>query len=109
MDTIRMINAELLKLGRRSLIAWTGALTVGGSILFLAVNVWRHHSDPGHFGPAGGVVNLSHAMQILAYLSTVAAVLVGTTAGGQDQASGVLRDLVSTDRKSVVEGKRGEQ
>ena len=91
-----MINAELLKLRRRSLIAWTGALTLGGSSLFLAVNVWRHHSDPGHFGPAGGMVNLSHAMQILAYLSTVAAVLVGTTAGGQDQASGVLRDLVST-------------
>jgi hypothetical protein len=96
MDTIRMINAELLKLRRRSLIAWTGALTLGSSGAFLAVNVWRHHSDPGHFGPAGGVVNLSHAMQILAYLSTVAAVLVGTTAGGQDQSSGVLRDLVGT-------------
>lgn len=91
-----MINAELLMLRRRSLIAWTGALTLGASIMFLAVNVWRHRSDPAHFGPAGGAVNLSHAMQILAYLSTVAAVLVGTTAGGQDQASGVLRDLVST-------------
>ncbi|GAA4261454.1 hypothetical protein [Dactylosporangium darangshiense] len=96
MDTIRMINAELLKLRRRSLIAWTGGLTLGGSVSFLVVNAWRHHSDPAHFGPAGGAVNLSHAMQILAYLSTVAAVLVGTTAGGQDQASGVLRDLVST-------------
>lgn len=91
-----MINAELLKLRRRSLIAWTGALTLGGSCAFLAVNMWRHHSDPGHFGPAGGVDNLSHAMQILAYLSTVAAVLVGTTAGGQDHSSGVLRDLAST-------------
>lgn len=101
MDTIRMINAELLKLRRRSLIAWSGALTLGASCAFLAVNVWRHHTDPGHVGPAGGAVNLTHAMQILAYLSTVAAVLVGTAAGGQDQSSGVLRDLVSTGTSRV--------
>jgi ABC-type transport system involved in multi-copper enzyme maturation permease subunit len=97
-----MVGAELLKLRRRSLIAWTGALTLGSSIGFAAVNTVRHHLDPVHYGPAGGVTNLTHAMQILAYLGTVAAVLLGTTAGGQDRASGVFRDLATTGRPRLT-------
>jgi ABC-type transport system involved in multi-copper enzyme maturation permease subunit len=102
MDTLRMINAELLKLRRRSLILWTAALTVGVSIALVTYDALRHHIDPARYGPAGGITNLGHAMQLLAYLGTVAAVLVGTTAGGQDQASGVLRDLISTGRPRWV-------
>jgi hypothetical protein len=102
MDLIRMIGAELLKLRRRSLIAWTATLTLGVSGGLVGYNAVRHHMDPGRYGPAGGTTNLGHAMQLLAYLGTVAAVLIGTTAGGQDQASGVFRDLVTTGRPRVT-------
>lgn len=96
MDTYHMIAAELLKLRRRSLVTWTGVLTLGASVAFVAFNAIRHLADPTHYGPAGGATNLQHAVLVLRYLGTVAAVLVGTTAGGQDQASGVFRDLVAT-------------
>jgi hypothetical protein len=102
MDIFRMIGAELLKLRRRSLIAWTAALTVGVSVALVGYDAFRHHTDPARYGPAGGVANLGHAMQLLAYLGTVAAVLIGTTAGGQDQASGVFRDLVTTGRPRIT-------
>jgi ABC-2 type transport system permease protein len=91
-----MIRAELVKLRRRPLIAWTAALTLGISVAFVVFNTWRHHSDPAHYGPAGGLANLAHGVQTLGFLGTVAAVLVGATAGGQDVGSGVFRDLVTT-------------
>lgn len=96
MDTCHMVGAELLKLRRRSLLAWTGVLTVGASVAFVGLNAVRHRVDPTHYGPAGGATNLQHAAMVLRYLGTVAAVLVGTTAGGQDQATGMFRDLVTT-------------
>lgn len=102
MDTIRMVGAELLKLRRRSLFAWTGVLTLGPSVGFAGLNVVRHRLDPAHFGAAGGVTNLAHAVQLLAYFGTVAAVVLGATAGGQDRASGVFRDLATTGRPRLV-------
>jgi hypothetical protein len=100
---IRMIQADVLKLRRRrALMAWSGLLFVGGPLLFFGYGAVRHASDPAHFGPAGGTNGLANAIMLVSYLGGVAAVMIGTAAGGGDAAAGVLRDLVSSGRSRLA-------
>ena len=100
---IRMIQADLLKLHRRrALMAWSGLLFVGAQLLFYGLGRVRHASDPAHYGPAGGAHGLANAMMLVSYLGGVAAVMIGTAAGGGDAAAGVFRDLVSTGRSRLA-------
>lgn len=100
---VPLIRADMLKLWRRrSLMAWTAVLTLGTTAAFDGFDLISHAADPVRYGAAGGLPNLNHAMLLLTYLGTVAAVLVGTTAGGQDVATGVFRDLASTGTSRVA-------
>jgi ABC-type transport system involved in multi-copper enzyme maturation permease subunit len=100
---IRMIRADLLKLYRqRALMAWSGLLLVGAQILFYAFGAVRHAGDPAHYAAAGGARGLANALMLVSYLGGVAAVMIGTSAGGGDAAAGVLRDLVSSGRSRLA-------
>jgi hypothetical protein len=95
----RLVNAELLKLRkRRGLVLVTFALTVLPMIIAYAVLLALHAAEPARHGPAGGLENFSGSLYLLAQLGSVAAILIGATAGAGDIGSGVFRELVVTGR-----------
>ena len=95
----RLVRAEVLKLRkRRGLVAITACLTVGAALVVYGVLAILHWANPAHHGPAGGVTNLGHGLFVLAILGSVAATLVGATAGSGDLNAGVFRELVVTGR-----------
>jgi hypothetical protein len=97
---MRLIGAEVLKLvRRRGLMAWSLLLTVGTVLIAEVVLVVLHAVNPDHHGPAGGASNLDGTVFLASGLGTVAAILIGATAGTQDVSNGVFRDLVVTGRK----------
>jgi hypothetical protein len=97
---MRLIGAEVLKLvRRRGLMAWSLLLTVGTVLIAEIVLVVLHAVNPDHHGPAGGASNLENTVFLASGLGTVAAILIGATAGTQDVSNGVFRDLVVTGRK----------
>lgn len=96
---MRLVRAEVLKLvRRRGLMAWSLILTVGSVLVAEIVLVTLHAVNPAHHGPAGGVENFKPVVLLLTGLGTVAAIIIGSTAGTQDVANGVFRDLVVTGR-----------
>jgi ABC-type transport system involved in multi-copper enzyme maturation permease subunit len=95
----RLVRAEVLKLRkRRSLIATVTAMSTGAAVVLYGVLVSLHAANPAHHGPAGGVTNLAHGVFILGALGTVAAIIVGSSAGADDLNTGVFRELVVTGR-----------
>jgi hypothetical protein len=100
----QMFSAEVLKLRRnRGLMAMTGLLTIGVTILYFGYLVIRHAGNPAVYGPAGGVQNFERAVRMLGlYFGALAAILVGTEAGTADLSSGVFRDLVATGRSRLA-------
>lgn len=96
---MNLLTAEILKLRkRRGLMIWSSLLTVGSVVVAYGVLLGLHAFNPDHHGPAGGVQNLQNLMWLVANLGGVAAILIGTTAGSQDMAAGVFRDLAVTGR-----------
>ena len=95
----RLVRAEVLKLRkRRGLVAITACLTLGAPIVAYGILAILHWANPAHHGPAGGVTNLGHGLWVLAILGSVAATIVGATAGAADLSAGVFRELVVTGR-----------
>ena len=91
MTAIRMIRADVLKLGKkRSVVGWALALTAGIVLVFYLYSLLQHASDPAHHGPAGGLRHFSNAFSSLGLdFGTVASrLLLDTTA------LGALRKLV---------------
>jgi hypothetical protein len=96
---MRMIQAEILKLiRRRGLMIWSLILTVGIVAVVELVLVVLHAVNAAHHGPAGGSSNFRGAAETVALFGVLTAVLIGATAGSQDVANGVFRDLVVTGR-----------
>lgn len=99
----RLVGAELLKLRRqRALVAASSALIVGPTLVSLTVLAVLHAANPAKYGPAGGVENLRGALELLAQIGAVAAVLVGVNAGAGDMAAGVFRELAVTGRSRLA-------
>jgi hypothetical protein len=95
----RLVRAEILKLRRRrALLAIVAATTVGTSVVAYGILAILHAANPAHHGPAGGVLNLGHGLSVLTLLGSVAAILVGATAGAGDLGAGVFRELAVTGR-----------
>ena len=95
----RLVRAEILKLRRRrGLLAIVAAATVGASVVAYGILAILHAANPGHHGPAGGVLNLGHGMFVLSLLGSVAAIFIGATAGAGDLGAGVFRELAVTGR-----------
>lgn len=98
-----LVAAEILKLvRRRGLMAWSLILTVGCVLVAEIVLVVLHAVNAQHHGPAGGIENLKGVVFLLAGLGSVAAIIIGATAGTQDVSNGVFRDLVVTGRKRTT-------
>jgi hypothetical protein len=98
-----LARAEFLKLHRhRGLLAGSLALTIGPVLAAFAVLTILHSGTPAKHAPAGGVENLAAMLDIMTVLASVTAILIGTTAGATDVASGVFRDLVATGRSRTA-------
>ena len=87
---------------RRALVVAALLLIVAPMIVSYIVLAVLHGSDPGKYGPAGGVDNLRGSLRLLSEIGVVAAVLIGVTAGGGDLAAGVFRELVVTGRPRLA-------
>jgi hypothetical protein len=95
----RLVRAELLKLRRRrGLVALTALLCIAPMVIGYGLLAVLHSTDPSSHGPAGGISNLGGSVGLLGLLSTIAAILIGTTAGAGDLSAGVFRELVATGR-----------
>ena len=95
----RLIRAEILKLAtRRGLMAAASCLTVGATIATFAILVVLHLTDPAHHKLIGGLSHFDDGIYSLTQLATIAAVLIGATAGAGDLAAGFFRNLVVTGR-----------
>ena len=93
----RLIRAEILKLTtRRGPMIAAALLTVGATIATFAILAGLHATDPTHHKLIGGLSHFDDGMYSLTQLATVAAILIGATAGAGDLASGFFRNLVVT-------------
>jgi hypothetical protein len=96
---MRLVSAEILKIvRRRGTMIWCAILTFGAVLIANIVLVALHAANSSNHGPAGGIDNFRHISLLLSGLGGVAAIVMGSAAGSQDAASGVLRDLVVTGR-----------
>lgn len=94
-----LVGAEVLKLvRRRGMMIWSALLTLGAVLVIEAILVILHAANPAHHGPAGGYSNFQNVVFLLTGLGSVAAIIIGATAGTQDVQNGVFRDLVVTGR-----------
>ena len=94
-----MIRAEILKLAtRRGLMAAASCLTVGATVATFAILAVLHLTDPAHHKLIGGLSHFDDGIYSLTQLATIAAVLIGATAGAGDLAGGFFRNLVVTGR-----------
>ena len=99
---IPMINAEWIALRKRRGLFWlTMVLTVGGVILMNAITSIYHLTSPAQYAPAGGVDGFSHSYTLFGITGSLAAILIGATAGAQDVESGVFRSLVATGQSRI--------
>src|SRR5262245_37369438 len=73
-------------------------LTVGATVAILAILGALHATDPAHHKLIGGLGHFYDGMYSLTQLATVAAILLGATAGAGDLATGFFRSLVVTGR-----------
>ena len=97
---MRLVRAEVLKIvRRRGLMAWSLLLNIGVVTIVEIVLIILHAVNGAHHGPAGGPSNFRGAAETVALFGTLTAVLIGATAGSQDVANGVFRDLVVTGRR----------
>ena len=98
----RLVSAELLKLRKRRGLLWaTLALVVVPVAIAYAVIAVLHAADPGKHDGAGGTDNFAGALDVLAEVGLVAAIIVGVTAGAGDVGAGVFRELVVTGRSRL--------
>jgi hypothetical protein len=79
-----------------------GLMTIGVVVVANVVLIVLHAVNPNHHGPAGGIDNLSGGTGALYLLGSVAAVLIGATAGAGDLNAGVFRELVVTGRSRIA-------
>jgi ABC-type transport system involved in multi-copper enzyme maturation permease subunit len=99
----QMTGADILKLRKkRGILIWALVLAIGPPLIFLTVAAIQHASDPGKYGPAGGLSNFSDGLRVIAlFFGPLAALLIGVEAGTGDASAGVFRDLVVTGRSRL--------
>jgi hypothetical protein len=103
MFDLRLIRAEVLKLRRRrGMLAIAAASTIGAVLLAFTVSAVQHASDPGKYGPAGGLGNYLGVISFLTIMVVVVGAIVGSTAGAQDLETGVFRDSAATGRSRLA-------
>ena len=99
----RLVRAEYLKLRtRRGLVLASLALTVGSVLVASGILVGLHAAAPATHGPAGGLEHFHNGVYMLTQLGSMAAILIGATAGVGDLAAGFFRHLVITGRPRLT-------
>ena len=99
---IPMINAEFLKLRKRQGMVWLAiALTVGLTLVANGGEAIAHATSPAKYAPAGGLHGFLNNLFLFNITATLAAVIIGATAGAQDTGSGVFRSLVATGQSRI--------
>jgi ABC-type transport system involved in multi-copper enzyme maturation permease subunit len=95
----RLVRAEILKLvTRRGLMFATLLLTLDATLGTFAILAILHDTDPTHHKLIGGLQHFDDGMYSLTQLATIAAIMIGATAGAGDLAGGFFRNLVTTGR-----------
>ena len=85
LPSLQLIRAEVLKLvTRRGLMVAACVLAVGTTIATYAILELLHLGNAAKHGPAGGTHNFSQAMWLITQLGSIAAILIGGTAGASD-------------------------
>jgi hypothetical protein len=103
LPALRPARAEFLKLRtRRGLVLASLALTVGAVLVAFGILVALHAASPATHGPAGGTEHFRNGIYMLTQLGSMAAILIGATAGAGDLAAGFFRQLVVTGRPRRV-------
>lgn len=98
-----LVAADLLKLRRRrGLLAVVSVLTIGAIAVTYGIIELLHVANPAKHGPAGGIINLGHGAWLAAALGSVAAAIVGSSAGAGDLNAGVYRELLVTGRSRLA-------
>ena len=98
-----LVAADLLKLRRRrGLLAVVSVLTMGAIAVTYGIIELLHVANPAKHGPAGGIINLGHGAWLAAALGSVAAAIVGSSAGAGDLNAGVYRELLVTGRSRLA-------
>jgi ABC-type transport system involved in multi-copper enzyme maturation permease subunit len=100
----QMFGADLLKLRKkRGTLIWALVLALAPILIYFAVSAIQHSSNPHKYGPAGGIVNFSDGLRVLAlFFGPLAAILIGVEAGTGDASAGVFRDMVVTGRSRLA-------
>lgn len=100
----QMTGADILKLRRkRGILIWSLVLALGPVLIYFVAAVIEHATNPGKYGPAGGLHNFSDGLRVIAlFFGPLAALLVGVEAGTGDASAGVFRDLVVTGRSRLA-------
>lgn len=100
--TLRMVSAELLKLRkRRMIVIATIAMTLGIAVLVLVAPEIYHLTHTGS-DPSGGTRGMQRGAVSLAFIGSVAALIVGSATGTGDVSTGIFRDLVATGRSRLA-------
>ncbi|HEV8687424.1 MAG TPA: hypothetical protein VGQ84_09120 [Gaiellaceae bacterium] len=100
---MKLVRAEFLKLRkRRGLVALAALLTIAPVVIGYSALSYLHATNPADYGPAGGTDDLAGAVELLAQIGLVAAIIVGATAGAGDVGAGVFRELVVTGRSRLA-------
>ncbi len=102
--TRQMIGADLLRLRKkRGFIALVALAVLAPIVVVFGYNAIEHASNPATHGPAGGLPNYAHVLDLLGiFMGPVAAILIGAEAGAGDLAAGVFRDNVLTGRSRMA-------
>jgi ABC-type transport system involved in multi-copper enzyme maturation permease subunit len=100
----QMTGADILKLRKkRGILTWSLVLALAPITIYFAAAVIEHASNPGKYGPAGGLHNFADGLRVVALLfGPLAALLIGVEAGAGDTSAGVFRDLVVTGRSRLA-------
>lgn len=99
----KMVSAEVLKLRRnRGQYLTALILTVGVAVVYFAVVEGFHLYNSASHGPAGGASNFANAINVLTFIGSTAAIIIGARAGSIDQSTGVFRDQVATGRSRAA-------
>jgi ABC-type transport system involved in multi-copper enzyme maturation permease subunit len=100
----QMTGADILKLRKkRGILICSLVLALAPILIYFIAAVIEHASNPGRYGPAGGLHNFSEGLHVIALLfGPLAALLIGVEAGTGDAAAGVFRDLVVTGRSRLA-------
>jgi len=101
----QMTGADFLKLRKkRGTMIWALVLAALPLVIFFAVKAIEHSSNPGKYGPAGGIGSFHDGLRLLGgvFFGPLVAILIGVEAGTNDSSAGVFRDLVVTGRSRLA-------